>query len=72
MLERFGFRVKQLVRVRIGNLRMGDLPRGHWRLLTRRDLNAVIPSGVEGSRDGNLKVRHRDSSTSKSFGARND
>jgi 23S rRNA pseudouridine2605 synthase len=31
MLECFGFRAKRLVRVRIGNLRLGDLPRGHWR-----------------------------------------
>jgi 23S rRNA pseudouridine2605 synthase len=44
MLERFGFRVKRLVRIRIGNLRMGDLPRGHWRVLTRRELSAVIGS----------------------------
>jgi 23S rRNA pseudouridine2605 synthase len=44
MVERFGFRVKRLVRIRIGNLRLGDLPRGHWRQLTRRDLTAVIPT----------------------------
>ena len=37
MLEGFGFRVKRLVRIRIGNLRLGDLPRGHWRELTRRE-----------------------------------
>jgi 23S rRNA pseudouridine2605 synthase len=38
MLERFGFQAKRLVRIRVGNLRLGDLPRGHWRALTRNEL----------------------------------
>ncbi|HSH39591.1 MAG TPA: pseudouridine synthase, partial [Chthoniobacterales bacterium] len=29
-----GYEVTRLVRTRIGNLRLGDLPRGHWRPLT--------------------------------------
>ncbi len=33
-----GYEVKRLVRVRIGNLRLGDLPRGHWRPLTKSEL----------------------------------
>src|SRR4029453_1889472 len=32
MLECFGFHAKILSRIRMGNLRLGDLPRGHWRL----------------------------------------
>ena len=64
MLERFGFRVKRLVRIRIGNLRLGDLPRGHWRELTKRELSNVIPRGAEGSRGVTLKVASRDPSTS--------
>ncbi|PZR74578.1 MAG: rRNA pseudouridine synthase [Chthoniobacterales bacterium] len=63
MLERFGFGAKRLVRVRVGHLRLGDLPRGHWRQLTRRELFSVIPSGVEGSRRVTFKVPPRDSST---------
>src|ERR1043166_2052400 len=49
MFESMGFRVKRLVRIRIGNLRLGDLPRGHYRSLTKRELEwlAVIPSEVE-------------------------
>lgn len=47
MLERFGFRAKRLLRIRVGNLRLGELPRGHWRVLTRRDLDTVIPSDDE-------------------------
>jgi 23S rRNA pseudouridine2604 synthase len=38
MFETVGYRVKHLLRVRVGNLRLGDLPRGHWRALTQREL----------------------------------
>lgn len=38
MFEAIGYRVKNLIRLRIANLRLGDLPRGHWRALTKRDL----------------------------------
>ena len=41
MFEAVGYRVKHLVRVRIGNLRLADLPEGHWRVLTRRELTAL-------------------------------
>jgi len=41
MFHEIGYEVKRLVRVRIGNLRLGDLPRGHWRALTRRELESV-------------------------------
>jgi 23S rRNA pseudouridine2605 synthase len=33
-----GYEVKQLVRVRVGNLRLGDLPRGEWRMLSKAEL----------------------------------
>src|SRR5215469_9700975 len=38
MFEAVGYRVKNLVRVRIASLRLGDLPRGHWRALSKREL----------------------------------
>jgi 23S rRNA pseudouridine2605 synthase len=38
MFEAVGYRIKYLVRVRIGNLRLADLPRGHWRALSKREL----------------------------------
>lgn len=41
MFEAVGYRVKHLVRVRVGNLRIGDLPRGHWRMLTARELDSI-------------------------------
>ncbi|MBV9008982.1 MAG: rRNA pseudouridine synthase [Verrucomicrobia bacterium] len=44
MLECFGFRAKRLVRTRIGNLRLGDLPRGHWRMLSARESDLLHPA----------------------------
>jgi 23S rRNA pseudouridine2605 synthase len=41
MFQAVGYHVKHLVRVRIGNLRLGDLPRGHWRALTKRELECL-------------------------------
>jgi 23S rRNA pseudouridine2605 synthase len=41
MFEAVGFRVKGLVRIRIGPVRLGDLPRGHWRALTKRQLESL-------------------------------
>ena len=38
MFEAVGYRVKDLIRLRIANLQLGDLPRGHWRELTKREL----------------------------------
>jgi 23S rRNA pseudouridine2605 synthase len=38
MFHEIGYGLKRLVRVRTGNLRLGDLPRGHWRTLTEREL----------------------------------
>jgi 23S rRNA pseudouridine2605 synthase len=43
MFHEIGYEVKRLVRIRIGNLRLGDLPRGHWRVLTKRELESLRP-----------------------------
>src|SRR5437879_8728361 len=42
MLECFGFRAKKLRRVRMGNLRLGELPLGRWRLLTKREVDSLL------------------------------
>jgi 23S rRNA pseudouridine2605 synthase len=44
MFEAVGYHVKHLIRVRIGNLRLGDLPRGHCRALTKRELSRLSAS----------------------------
>jgi hypothetical protein len=41
MFEAIKYRVKHLLRVRIGNLRLGDLPRGQWRALTQQELKSL-------------------------------
>ena len=74
MLECFGFHAKKLTRMRLGNLRLHDLPRGKWRHLSVQEV-CVIPSKTaspartERSRHrGSFKVARRDSSAF----ARND
>jgi 23S rRNA pseudouridine2605 synthase len=42
MFQAIGFRVKHLLRSRMGNLRLTDLPCGHWRALTKRELESLI------------------------------
>ena len=41
MFEAVGYHVKHLLRVRIGNLRLSNLPRGHWRALTKREMESL-------------------------------
>jgi len=43
MFHAIGYEVKRLVRVRVGTVRLGDIPRGHWRLLTKRELISLSP-----------------------------
>ncbi len=38
MFEAVGYHVKDLLRVRVGNLRLGDLALGHWRMLTHHEI----------------------------------
>jgi 23S rRNA pseudouridine2605 synthase len=42
MFYAVGYDVKRLVRIRIGNLRLGDLPRGEWRALAKSDLTGLM------------------------------
>jgi len=41
MFFEIGYEVKRLVRIRIGSLCLGDLPRGHWRVLTKREIDSL-------------------------------
>jgi 23S rRNA pseudouridine2605 synthase len=41
MFEAVGYRVKHLLRIRVGKLWLGDLPCGHWRALTQRELKEL-------------------------------
>jgi 23S rRNA pseudouridine2605 synthase len=46
MFEAVGYRLKHLLRVRVGNLRLADLPRGHWRPLTKSELKGLQKTGA--------------------------
>ncbi len=41
MFYAVGYEVEELVRVRIGNLRLGDLAPGHWRALTKSEIESL-------------------------------
>jgi len=56
MFEAVGNHVKRLVRIRIGPVRLGDLPRGHWRALTKHELESF-----EGRASGTPARRGRSS-----------
>jgi len=43
MFYELGYEVKKLVRIRIGRLRLGDLPLGHWRPLSKSELRSLQP-----------------------------
>lgn len=43
MAAHFRYRVKQLVRVRIGNVKLGHLKIGQWRNLTDAELRGLLP-----------------------------
>ncbi|HEY2344965.1 MAG TPA: pseudouridine synthase [Xanthomonadaceae bacterium] len=47
MAAHFGMRVKQLVRVRIGNVKLGHLKPGQWRNITDAELRGLLPDGME-------------------------
>jgi 23S rRNA pseudouridine2605 synthase len=68
MFFEVGYDVKRLVRTRIGSLRLGDLPSGHWRPLTSAELKALSSSSRAQPRDPVAKpgssrrkrIRHAD------------
>ncbi|PJK03945.1 23S rRNA pseudouridine(2604) synthase RluF [Lysobacteraceae bacterium NML71-0210] len=43
MAAHFGYRVKRLLRVRIGSVKLGHLKPGQWRNLTDAELRALLP-----------------------------
>ncbi|TZF87696.1 pseudouridine synthase [Cognatilysobacter lacus] len=47
MAAHFGYRVKTLVRVRIGSVQLGRLKVGQWRNLTDAELHALIPTRTD-------------------------
>jgi 23S rRNA pseudouridine2605 synthase len=56
MFQAIGYEVKRLVRIRIGNVRLGDLPRGHWRALAKCEIESVEAAVSAANREP-LRVR---------------
>ena len=48
MFYDIGYDVKKLTRTRIGQLRLGDLPRGHWRALSSAEVRSLNSGKNEG------------------------
>ena len=59
MFGAVGYHIKHLLRVRIGNLRLGDLPRGHWRTLTQHELECLEGRAPDSRRATSQSVRAR-------------
>lgn len=47
MAAHFGYRVKRLLRVRIGNVKLGHLRPGKWRNLTDAELRGLLPDQAD-------------------------
>jgi 16S rRNA U516 pseudouridylate synthase RsuA-like enzyme len=63
MFYAVGYEVKRLVRVRIGNLRLSHLPRGHWRALGKSEVDGLKRTpktnrvGARASKSSSIAVR---------------
>jgi len=62
MFYAVGYEVKRLVRVRVGNLRLGDLARGEWRELSKFELDTLKRSAATRTNQSGARV-DRSSST---------
>ncbi|MEP7070781.1 MAG: pseudouridine synthase [Verrucomicrobiota bacterium] len=56
MLEHYGFRAKRLVRVRVGGIHLGDLPRGHWQELSQREADSAFTRLQAGGNAPDLRL----------------
>jgi len=52
IFARFGLAVKRLKRIRVGPLGLGSLPEGHFRVLTREEVEALRASAQREVADG--------------------
>jgi 16S rRNA U516 pseudouridylate synthase RsuA-like enzyme len=59
MAEASGRKVKNLHRVAIGELIIGDLPPGGFRLLNPRELKLLLPGQTTGSQHDTYREPHR-------------
>jgi 23S rRNA pseudouridine2605 synthase len=43
LLSGFGIAVLRLIRVSIGDLQLGQLPKGGWRVVTEHEIESLVP-----------------------------
>lgn len=64
MLESMGYKVKRLVRTRIGELALSDLPSGKHRILNEKEVERYFGDGADRRGAGHTGVGHDDRSRS--------
>lgn len=69
MFYEIGYEVNRLVRVRVGHLRLGDLPRGDWRMLSKAEVTGFREAAPRDASIGlaaqNLKRRRAPHATTR-------
>jgi 23S rRNA pseudouridine2604 synthase len=58
MCEALGFTVEALRRVRIMHIKLGELPLGRWRQLSRQEIEPLLPRGSRSHQRGRGGRRH--------------
>ncbi|CAN5171889.1 pseudouridine synthase [soil metagenome] len=69
MFYEVGYEVKRLVRTRIGTLRLGDMPRGHWRPLSSGELKSLEAPSAPGERPAGARPTLRPPARKRSSAA---
>ena len=59
MFYALGYEVKRLIRVRIGPLQLGDMPPGSWRVLTQKEIDALLAEGAKAAAEDSTGRRVR-------------
>jgi len=59
MFYALGYEVKRLVRVRIGPLQMQNMPSGSWRVLTQKEIDALLAEGAKAAAEDSAERRVR-------------
>jgi len=61
MFYALGYEVKRLVRVRIGSINIQSMPAGSWRVLTQKEIDALLAEGAKGGDADTAERRDRKS-----------
>ena len=59
MFYALGYEVKRLTRVRIGPLQLQNMPAGSWRVLTQKEIDALLAEGAKAAAEDSAERRVR-------------